>query len=182
MIKWNNLSSTVAMGVCVFVLQAMAFTVSAQIQASQSNGKLSFAGKHAGMSFDGEFTTWQATLELPPSESPNIQASFDLSSAKTGDSTYDSTLPEGDWFDVENHPTAKFVADDIQVKDEGYLVSGELTLRGKSLPIDFVLNSSADKLTAAFTVDRIAYGIGLDSDPDAEWVSRNIEMALEIDL
>jgi polyisoprenoid-binding protein YceI len=180
MIKRKHYLKLAVTGACLLLLQSISFYANAQIKASQSNGELTFAGEHAGMSFDGVFEKWQATLVLPPSAQPSIEASFDLGSAKTGDSTYDSTLPEGDWFDVENHPTGTFASDSITVTSGGYKVSGELSLRGKTLPIDFILKRNGDTLSAEFAIDRIDYAIGLDSDPDAEWVSRDIAMTLKI--
>lgn len=155
-------------------------TANAQIEASNKTGEVSFAGEHAGMKFEGVFERWNAILDLPPSTNPSITATFDLTTAKTGDSTYDSTLPEGDWFDVENHPQGNFKSTNIVASQDAYAVSGELTLRGKSLPIEFVLNRKGKELHASFDIDRLAYGIGLDSDPDADWVSQDINMTITI--
>jgi len=152
----------------------------ANIMANNKTGKVAFAGKHAGMKFEGVFKKWDASLVLPPDENALIQATFDLTTAKTGDSTYDSTLPEGDWFDVENHPEGSFKSTRIVKNGQRYDVSGHLTLKGKTRPITFALIEKETHLEASFDIDRIAYGIGLESDPDAEWVSRDINMSLSI--
>ena len=157
--------------------------ISAQtIDASHNNGTLSFAGEHAGMAFRGVFETWQAKLVLPPVESPFIKASFALASAKTGDSTYDETLPEEDWFHVDEYSTATFTATDISKTTKGFYVSGTLSLKGKARPITFTLIQSDKELSASFNIDRLAYDIGSGSDPEAEWVSQMISMELKIEL
>lgn len=170
--------------VCLLVslfLNAHAFTK--EIQASATTGTLGFAGEHAGMAFEGSFTDWQATIVLPPADQPKITATFALASAETGDSIYDSTLPEGDWFDIENHPVATFQSEVIEpTTDNEYRVAGTLGLRGKMLPVEFILRSSGDALMANFVIDRLAYGIGMESDPDAEWVSQDISMTLVIPI
>ncbi len=151
------------------------------IDASANNGTLGFVGEHAGMVFTGTFTRWQAELVLPPAVNPKISAEFELNSATTGDSVYDSTLPEGDWFDVENFPTATFESESIVLgTDDKFEVIGNLQLRGKSLPVEFILHRKDGKLTAEFDIDRLAYEIGAESDPDAEWVSQYINMRLTI--
>jgi polyisoprenoid-binding protein YceI len=152
------------------------------IKVDNTDSTLSFSGEHAGMAFNGVFEQWAATLVLPPSASPKIEATFDLRSAKTGDSTYDSTLPEGDWFDVENHPTGKFVSSTVESEGENYKVSGKLTLRGVTHPVSFTLIQRGDKLVSTFDIDRLKYKIGLDSDPEAEWVSRMIGMKMSLAL
>nr|WP_136250203.1 YceI family protein [Ningiella ruwaisensis] len=145
-----------------------------------TQGIVGFAGEHAGMAFSGEFTRWNAKISLPPEASPSIEAEFQLASARTGDAIYDETLPEGDWFDVKNHPVGKFTSSNIEAVDNGYLVEGTLRLRGKTLPVSFKLNENGERLQSRFAIDRLEYGIGLDSDPEADWVSREIQMTLDI--
>jgi polyisoprenoid-binding protein YceI len=149
-----------------------------KFSVSAKNSQVTFAGVHVGMQFSGVFDKWNADIVLPPAASPQILATFYVASAKTGDSTYDSTLPEGDWFDVENHPKSIFESSQIVAKDKDYAVTGTLTLRGISQPVAFLLKNNETTLTASFTIDRLAYNIGMESDPDAEWVNKEIKMTL----
>lgn len=151
-----------------------------QIKTGHNSGVVSFSGQHAGMEFKGKFERWQALLVLPPQNDPSITATFYLDSAKTGDSIYDSTLPEFDWFDVENHPQGTFVSNKIVSTDSGYQVSGDLTLKGITSPVNFALNESSNKLTAKFDINRLVFNIGVESDPDAEWVSKTIALSIVI--
>ena len=148
------------------------------LNVSHDNSEVKFSGEHASMVFEGLFETWEATLILPPSTTPKIEAIFDLTSAKTGDFTYDSTLPEGDWFDAENHPEGRFVSTLVKEKDGHYLVEGELTLKAITNEQNFTLYKTGEGLKAEFVIDRLEYDIGVESDPDAEWVSREIKMTL----
>ncbi len=150
------------------------------LDVDSDNASLLFSGEHAGMAFEGRFNQWQAELILPPAVSPKIKASFSLTSAETGDSMYDETLPEADWFDVENFPQAVFTSRSIEAVDGGFEVSGVLNLKGVSNNVEFLLESSQSGYSASFAIDRIAYGIGVESDPDAEWVSQFIQLKLTI--
>lgn len=149
---------------------------------SEADGTVGFSGKHVGMTFKGEFLRWNAQLLLPPASAAYVNAEFDLSSAQTGDSTYDETLPEGDWFDVENHPRGVFKSNNVIESNRGYEVEGELTLRGKALPMTFILVKESGRLRSEFIVDRLAYGIGMESDPEAEWVNKEIKLSLDIPI
>lgn len=151
-----------------------------ELKANNANATLTFAGEHAGMSFTGQFNQWQATLLLPPANSPKITATFQIGSARTGDSMYDETLPEGDWFNAEQFPDASFSSTSIQVVDGGYWVEGALQIKDISKPISFSLNRISAGFEATFDIDRLAYRIGLESDPEAEWVSQFIKMNLLI--
>jgi polyisoprenoid-binding protein YceI len=149
-----------------------------KLSVSANDSKVSFAGEHVGMKFTGVFNKWNASLVLPPADSPKITATFYVASAKTGDSTYDSTLPEGDWFDVKNHPRGLFESTQIIAKEGDYEVTGILTLRGISQPVSFLLKDNGSSLSASFGVNRLAHKIGFESDPDAEWVSKEIDLTL----
>lgn len=151
------------------------------LQASHKNSALVFSGEHAGMKFSGKFESWQSTLILPPAESPSITATFDLSSAKTGDWTYDSTLPEADWFNTDQHPEGVFTSNAIKATETGFTIKGELTLKGITAPVTFDLEGAIGSgFKANITLDRLTYDIGVESDPDAEWVSREINLELSI--
>lgn len=148
--------NTLLHGLILLMLLTCNFAVSAHtIEASNTNSKLTFDGEHAGMPFSGIFEQWQSTLTLPPSQPASIIATFVLSSAKTGDWTYDSTLPEGDWFDTAQFPIGKFISSSISTTPQGFDVSGELTLRGITKPINFsLLGSTKSGFTANIIVDR----------------------------
>lgn len=156
------------------------------LAANANNSRLTFSGEHAGMAFSGIFGQWEAELTLPPAPSPSITAQFSLASAKTGNRTYDGTLPEADWFDVKRHPQAHFHATEIVANADAsrFDVNGTFTLKGITHPLQFILHKSMTNdrpsYTATFSIDRLAYDIGRESDPDAEWVSQAIDMSLTI--
>ena len=165
----------------VVVYLSLATTVvQAELKSTQQSGTVSFSGQHAGMNFQGKFERWQATLNLPPQSNPQIIATFYMNSAKTGDSIYDSTLPEFDWFDVENHALGTFVSTKIEITEEGYQVLGDLTIKNITQPVSFTLTDSQDKLSTRFGINRLDYKIGWESDPDADWVSKTISISMVI--
>lgn len=168
---------------CVVAVMCLAIAFSSYSKSytmNDKNSEVTFSGEHAGMAFSGVFEKWQAKLTLPPAQAPKIIAEFQMTSAKTGDFTYDSTLPEGDWFDTDNHPVGIFESTQINKTDNGYQVEGMLTLRGISKPQTFTLFEFDQGFNAQFKIDRLVYQIGYDSDPEAEWVSRHIVMELNL--
>jgi polyisoprenoid-binding protein YceI len=166
---------TIVMFLCLGILNAHA-----ELKSSHQSGTVAFSGQHAGMNFEGKFERWQASLTLPPQSNPNITATFYMRSAKTGDSIYDSTLPEFDWFDVDNHALGKFVSTNIAITEGGYQVMGDLTIKDITKPVSFMLTDTDNKLTASIGINRLDYQIGFESDPDAEWVSKTITISMLI--
>ena len=150
----------------------------------QSQTLLTFAGTHAGNPFVGKFEKWDATLSFNPDDllASSLKASFDTASAKTGNAMYDGTLPQTDWFDSKTYPTANFVSREIiKIQDGQYKARGDLTIRNITKPIEFDftlsdLSQDIVKVKADFKIDRLAYDIGLKSDPKSEWVGQMIDI------
>ena len=158
-----------------------------------SRSQVSFSGTHIDNPFTGVFNEWRARLHFNPDalSQSHIHATFVTDSVNTGNAMYDGTLPGSDWFASDSYPQAIFTSDTIAAnrnttnQQDSYRVSGMLTLRNISKPLTFdmhihSLNATAMQFNATFTIDRLAYEIGKSSDPDADWVSRNIDVQLEI--
>ncbi|GAB5389564.1 MAG: hypothetical protein Alpg2KO_25320 [Alphaproteobacteria bacterium] len=150
--------------------------------------EVAFTGEHAGNTFKGVFQDWKAEITFDPDDLANstLSASFKTNSAKTGDQTYDGTMPSPDWFNSSATPDATFVSESITANPDGsYKATGPLTLRGLSRPVsfDFVVSDLATApvtATAEFSLARMTWNIGAKSDPDAEWVSSDIGVSLKI--
>ena len=70
-----------------------------------------------------------------------LELTIDTASISSGVPTFDKHLKNGDFFDVEKHPTARFVSDSFVFEgDQLKAVNGTLTLLGKSGPV--TLNAS----------------------------------------
>lgn len=151
----------------------------------QEESKLSFTGEHAGNAFTGRFKDYAADIVFDPEnlEASNAVVSIQTASAVTGNKMYDGTLPNKDWFDVKSYPSAEFRSTAFMKADEGlYKVSGDLMIKGKTVPVSFDFTFSEDGeqavVQSAFELDRLALGLGVESDPNAEWVSKMIDMTI----
>ncbi|MDX2112296.1 MAG: YceI family protein [Alphaproteobacteria bacterium] len=160
----------------------------AEYVVDKAASSIEFSGTHAGKPFKGSFGTWDAAIQFDDANlaASSVKVTIDTASAKTGDAMYDGTLPTADWFDVKNHPQATFASESISKKVDGsYSAKGQLTIRGKSVPVafDFALSNLASppvKTSFTLTLDRLAHDIGLKSDAKAEWVSK--EIAINVTL
>ena len=83
----------------------------------------------------GEFSKVSGTVLMDPSNlaASSISAEIDVNSINTREPDRDKHLKSADFFDAENHPTMKFQSKRIETDGpEGYTVTGDLTIRGKS--------------------------------------------------
>jgi polyisoprenoid-binding protein YceI len=155
-----------------------------------SKSSIKFAGEHAENPFKGAFESWKANIQFDATklEESALDVTIDTASAKTGNAMYDGTLPTADWFDVKETPNARFISKSItRVPDGSYRADGTLTIRGVSKPftLPFTLDpkDAAGKevqANAVFSIDRLAFDVGKQSDGKAEWVGRDIDISLHI--
>jgi cytochrome b561/polyisoprenoid-binding protein YceI len=149
---------------------------------------LTFTFTHVGRVVKGKFSRWEADIQFDPKElaASHIIARIDLGSASTGDATYDTTLPQADWFDVANHGIAVFESSNIRALGNGaYSMAGSLKLRGISLPLSlpFTLTIKGNQahVEAQTSLDRLSYGLGANADAAAEYVARSVAINLVLD-
>ena len=104
-------------------------------------------------------------------KSGKVELTIDVASINTGTAAFDKHLRGTDFFDVEKHPTAKFVADKFVFNgDKVSEVSGSLTLLGKTNPVTLkasqfncyqnpMLKREVCGGDFETTIDRTAYGM-----------------------
>jgi polyisoprenoid-binding protein YceI len=82
----------------------------------------------------GKFERYDGTLELYAT--PAIELTIDAASLNTNNKKRDTHLRSGDFFDVANHPQARFVSDSATLSGQQLKVRGHLHAAGKSVPVD----------------------------------------------
>ena len=150
--------------------------------------EIRFSGIHAERNFTGTFSAWSAQISFDPNDlaGSKLSASFDPTSAATGNPQYDGALPTGDWFVAKTHPEVTYTSESITANGDGtFKATGTLTIRDIAKPVtfDFTLSDLSKApvtATAEFVVLRLDYDMGLKSDPKIEWVSNEITMNLKI--
>jgi polyisoprenoid-binding protein YceI len=175
-------------------LQAEAPQKKATISAQQSNwavipaqSSIGFSATHAGKTFKGVFRKWSAAIRFDPAklDEANATVRIDLSSAYTGDKTYDKSLPEADWFNIKATPVATFQSQKFRTASPGkYVADGILTLRNVKVPVSlpFTLTIAGDmaSMNGDVSLKRMAFGLGAESDAKGDWVSLDIPVSIKV--
>lgn len=96
-------------------------------------------------------------------------ATIELDSINTNEPQRDEHVRSADFFDVENHPNMTFESTDVQPAGDGYLATGNLTIRGVTRPVELrvELNGiSADPyggtrigISASAEINRLDFGV-----------------------
>lgn len=83
--------------------------------------------------FSGAIVTGESPLDS------SVTATVDLSSIDTGNPDRDNHIRSADFFDVDTHKTMTYRSTGVRVDGEGYVLDGELTLKGVTRPISLDL-------------------------------------------
>jgi len=148
---------------------------------------ITFSGTHAGANFTGKFGQWAAQIAFDPADLAHSSARVVIATAsgKTGDGLRDTSLSQEEWFDPAHHPRATFSTTKIVAAGPGrYVADGVLTIKGKAVPVKlpFTLKIVGDTATMNGTtaVDRLAFGMGAQSDPQGAFVSKQIGLTIAV--
>lgn len=156
-------------------------------QVDYATSELSFSGTHAGNGFRGAFEEWQADIAFDPSnlKAASLTVKIKTETATTGNGLYDGTITGEDWFHVSAFPEAEFVASRFNHLGENrYEAHGHLTIKDITQPVSFkfelmISDKKADAI-GAFTINRTDFGLGVTSDPDAAWVSKEFALDFKV--
>lgn len=137
---------------------------------------IGFSVRHLGLtSTPGVFKRFAAQLHFDEQviESSRLRFEVEVASIDTALEVRDDHLRGADWFDVQSYPVAVFESRAVhRAADDRYLVAGDLTLRGISLPVTLqaVLTGRASNpwtqapvvgFEAGGAISRSAFGMGM---------------------
>jgi polyisoprenoid-binding protein YceI len=178
-------SATALLAVAILSTNAAATTWS----VVPADSKISFGGEHAGNKFKGTFEKWDAAIAFDPADLASAKATVTvaLASAKTGDPTYDKTLPSADWFDVAKGPSGVFETNAFRALGaDKFEADGTLAIRGAKVPVtlafEFKATGDTAKLTGSTKLKRTDFAIGKGSDATGDWVSLEIPLVITVSL
>ncbi len=132
-------------------LMQPAFAAKYEIDNQGSHASINFKISHMGFSFlTGRFNEFNGSFEYDEKqpESSSIVVNINTASVDSNHAERDKHLRSDDFFDVKNHPSAKFISTKFVKKGQDKLsILGNLTLLGVTKPV---------------TIDAIKIGQGED--------------------
>jgi polyisoprenoid-binding protein YceI len=137
--------------------------------------------------FEGEIVTGEDILDS------RVTATVDLSSIDTGNEQRDAHIRSADFFEVEANPTMTFRSTGVRPDGEDYILDGELTLKGKTVPVSLHLEAGGfgpdpfggyrAGLTAVGEIKRSDFGINWNAalETGGVVVADKVTLNLEIE-
>ena len=122
-----------------------------------------FIATQSGQPLIGNFTEVSVDLfvdEVTPALSM-LSATVATATVSTGDSQMDDTVVTADWFAAEEYPTATFLSSNFEkIDSSSFSVTGELTIRGNTRSVEFLLSLEAGVGRGEFSINRSDFGVG----------------------
>jgi polyisoprenoid-binding protein YceI len=161
------------------------------------HSEVSFTVRHMMVSkVRGRFDKFEGTIVTADDPSgSSVTASVDLSSINTGQEQRDAHIRSADFFEVETYPTMTFTSTAVKPAEEGFILEGDLTLKGVTRTVAFNLEVSGFGpdayggtrvgFSAETQINRMDYGVSFNGPipgvPGGVAVSEKVTINLEIE-
>lgn len=145
-------------------------------QVDTAHTQVTWEVNHMGVSMlEGQFGASAGSLALDPKNlaATKVDVTFQVDQLSVTSPQFATHLKSKDFFDVANHPTARFVSTSVTPKDATHAtVAGTLTIKGISKPVTLDVtfvgagaNPMSKKLNVGFsgtgTIKRSDFGLGM---------------------
>ncbi len=151
-------------------------------QNSPTRSAITFEIKNLGIGTSGSISGLLTEIQFTPSNlnSSIVEASVDVNTINTDNSSRDEHLRSEDFFDVSHYP--KIVLKSVTFKRKSgnnYLGTFTLTIKGKSkqieMPFIFLEKENAVEFKGTFKINRLGFGVGSKSMILSDEVTVNID-------
>ncbi len=185
--KLTVLLATVCASVAGLLLYADSGNQAALLAAGDS--EVSFIADVTGEQTAGVFTqsTVEALIDEQDPANSSVLARVQVGSFSSANSQVEGSLPDTEWFDVENYPEALFQSTQIEPGADGaLLVTGDLTIKNTTQAVTFpmTLSDEDDKRVARgeFLIDRRDFAIGMESQDTDDYVGFEVMVKFRFDI
>ncbi len=148
---------------------------------------ITFVSKQMGVPVEGKFGRFSVQLVFDaakPGEG-RVRVELDVASIDTGSDEANDEVKGKRWFDVKNHPVARFVSSSVKsLGASRYEVAGKLTIKGRTKDViaPFTLKpvGQGALFDGAFVLKRLEYGIGEGAWSDTDTVADEVQVKFRI--
>lgn len=155
----------------VALLASPVFAAESKFALDGENTKIEWVGsKPDGSEHEGGFKKLggSATVEGTDATSLKLDLTIETESLYSDNEKLTAHLLAPDFFSVKKYPKATFKTKKVAETDEGYEITGDLTLLGKkksvTFPADVTVSDGGLKIESEFEIDRTEFGMNYGKD------------------
>ncbi|QGT77769.1 YceI family protein [Guyparkeria halophila] len=138
----RRLSAALLAGAIAAPVSALPVTAQAAEYVIDTEGQHAFIEwriNHLGFSWlYGRFNDFEGSFEYEDGsiEDASVEVTIDMASLDSNHAERDKHLREADFFHVKEYPEATFKSTGIESTDDGFVITGDLTMRGVTKEIE----------------------------------------------
>jgi polyisoprenoid-binding protein YceI len=154
------------------------------------NSSVVFKYSYSGTPYQGEFKNVTATFEIDPLSPSNckFEVMIPINDIYVEDEETLSYMMDVELFDVDQFPTARFVADKCRLESpNSFVADGMLTIRDQTHPLSFPFKLDVSlagglrfNLTSEVTIRRLDYGVGLGYWANTSAIANDVTIAVDV--
>ncbi|MCW5520729.1 YceI family protein [Aureitalea sp. L0-47] len=152
--------------ILVIALGAMAFTTPVKKKVNVSKSTINWKGEKVLGTHHGTLKFKEGWIEMDDNGISGGKFVVDMTSLVVTDleggskGKLEGHLKSDDFFGVNDHPTATLMITSASKIDSGYKVKGDITIKGTTEPVSFMLMDNGDNThSAKLVIDRTKFGI-----------------------
>lgn len=153
-----------------------------EVKNTVTRSAITFQTKNMGIGVDGTIGGLQADMHFNPADpaTSTIEASVDVNTLNTDNSSRDDHLKSGDFFDIARYPKITLKLISFKHKSgSNYTGRFNLTIKAKNkqidIPFTYVEKDNTVVVKSTFKINRLDYGIGGSSLVLADEVTVNVD-------
>jgi polyisoprenoid-binding protein YceI len=160
------------------------------------HAEVAVVGRHFGLTkVRGRFTGVDGTVQIASEPTGStVDVTIAMGSVESGSTDRDDHLRSPDFFDVDNHPTARFRSTAVTADATRATVTGDLTIKGVTRPVVLDVeylgqvrdpwDNDRAVFSAGATIDREDWGLtwNMVLDRGGLLVSKQIRLEIEVEL
>ena len=160
-----------------------------------THSRIGFVARHAMVTkVRGSFNEFDGSAHIDAENPPasTVAVTIKTASIDTRNTDRDAHLRSNDFFDMDTYPEISFVSTDVEAIDEGYRVTGDLTIKGVTKPVavDFEYTGTAVDpygntrvgFEGTTTINRKDWGVSWNAALETGGVLVGEKIVLEFDV
>ncbi len=166
----------------VFLIADLISLNAQQYKPVDDKSEVKFTVKNFGLNTPGTFKGLKGTIQFDPSNlsTASFNVSVDVNTINTGIDMRDNHLKREEYFNAEKYSTISFISTGVKPDNSGYIISGQLIIKGVSKNISFPFTTLAQNggmlFTGNFSINRKDFDIGGSSAV----LSNNVDVSLKV--
>ena len=146
----------------LWCLGASSQAAEVRYRLTDANTKIEFTGTKPGGRHDGGFKGVNGVIVMADGVEPQVDVEIDCGSLYSDNFLLTWHLKGADFFNVKKHPKARFTSTSVRPSETGYVVTGNLTFLGVTMPVSFpatMTGGEAIRLRGKCIINRHDFGM-----------------------